>query len=70
VDSLPAGATLRVRARHATSSSEGLHAFDCTVEAADAPAPLVEARLSLLVPRDLDAFLRGVRAGAAREGGS
>jgi predicted hotdog family 3-hydroxylacyl-ACP dehydratase len=70
VDSLPAGATLRVRARHAASSSEGLQAFDCTVEAPDAGAALVEARLSLLVPRDLESFLRGARAGARREGES
>lgn len=66
-DALPGGGPLRVRARRAGGSSEGLHAFDCALESPGTGRALVEARLSVFVPRDPERFLR--EAAAAQEDG-
>lgn len=52
--------TLEVVARHA-ASGRGRFAFEAAVLAPDATTPLVEGRLTVLVPEDLAALRVGIR---------
>lgn len=51
-DAFPAGARLRVRARHAAGDAR-LLAFDCNVADGEDGAALAEARINVYIPDDL-----------------